>query len=244
LFNILSQHLKVKYKRTILGYVWSLLNPLLQLIVLTAVFSHVPKLGMPNYTLYLFAGLMPWTFFMNAVMASSTSLLENESFIKKVYLPKVVFPLSKVLLMGVDFLFSLVAISLIGLAIGFRFHATVALLPLAILILAIFVTGVSMFVSVATVFFRDVQYLLSVFLNLVYFLTPILYPLSVLPEKYRTILAFNPLSVFIDLFHKLIYFGELPSMLEWSSASLLALTMFLGGLVVMIVADEELVFRM
>lgn len=244
LFNILSQHLKVKYKRTVLGYVWSLLNPVLQLAVLTVVFSHIPKVSTPHYTLYLFAGLMPWTFFSNALLMGASSLLENESFIKKIYLPKIIFPLSKVLLAEVDFLFSLIALSLIALILGFQFHWTIVMLPIALVLFFIFVAGASVMISVATVFFRDVQYLVGVFLNLLYFLTPILYPISAMPEKYHKFLVLNPLFVFIDLFQKLIYSGRVPSLFEWSLALCLSLVTFFGAIMVLVATDQEIVFRM
>jgi ABC-type polysaccharide/polyol phosphate export permease len=244
LLNILSQHLKVKYKRTALGYVWSLLNPLMQLAVLSVVFSQIPKLGVPNYTLYLFAGLMPWTFLSNSLLSSSTSLLESENFIKKVYLPKIIFPLSRVLLVGIDFLFSLVALSVIGFVVGFHFHATLVLLPLAVLLMFLFVLGIALLASVATVYFRDVQYLTGVFLNLLYFLTPVIYPLSALPEQYRVYLKLNPVAAEIVLFQKLIYFGQLPTAQEWMIATSISIVAFLGGLSVLMATEDELVFRM
>jgi len=242
--NILSQHLKVKYKRTLLGYVWSLLNPVLQLIVLTLVFSHVVRLEMGNYTQFLFSGLLAWSFFANSLVSASTSLLESENFIKKIYLPKMIFPLSKVLLVGVDFLFSLLALTVIGAVIGFKLHATIALLPLAMLSLLSFTMGLSVFVAVATVFFRDVQYLLGIFLNLMYFLTPVIYPVTALPENYRVYMQLNPVALQIGLFQKLIYYGQFPSAQEWAVALTISMTSLVLGLTFLSLADEELVFRL
>jgi len=244
LANILSQHLKVKYKRTSLGYVWSLLNPVLQLLVLTAVFSHVVRLGMRDYTLYLFSGLLAWTFFSNTLSTASVSLLENENFIKKVYLPKVIFPLSRMLLCGIDFLFSLAALSLIALALGFKFYLSVVLLPLVMLNFAAFTLGCALIVSVATVFFRDIQYLLGVFLNLLYFLTPIIYPMSALPQNYQKWMNLNPMGVQINLFHKVLYYGEMPTPMEWLPAIAMSVVLLLGGLAILMSFEDEVVFRM
>ncbi len=244
LANILSQHLKVKYKRTSLGYIWSLLNPVLQLAVLTAVFSHVVRLDMKDYTLYLFSGLLAWTFFSNTVSTASVSLLENENFIKKVYLPKLIFPLSRMLLCGIDYLFSLVALSVIAVVLGFKFHAPILLLPLVMLNFAIFALGCALIVSVATVFFRDIQYLLGVFLNLLYFVTPIIYPLSALPENYRKWMNLNPMTVQLNLFHQVLYYGQVPTLGEWLPAIALTVVVFLGGLSVLFALEDEVVFRM
>lgn len=244
LFNILSQDLKVKYKRTFLGYLWSLLNPVLQLAVLSAVFSHVVRLGMKDYTLYLFSGLLAWTFFQSTSTAAATALLENENFIKKVYLPKMLFPLSKMCLKAVDFMFSLVALSLIGIVLGYNFHLTILYLPVAVMVLFIFTLGISVSLSIGTVFFRDVQYLLQVFLQLLYFLTPIIYPLSALPPEYQTYLKFNPLVPIVNLFQKLIYYGTMPSVEEWALASGLALVSFLVGSILLERYEEDIVYRM
>ncbi|MBI1861654.1 MAG: ABC transporter permease [Deltaproteobacteria bacterium] len=243
--NIISQDLKVKYRRTLLGYVWSLLNPVLQLVVLSLVFSHlVGRFGVENYTLFLFSGLIAWIFFQQSLTMSAISLLQNENFIKKVYLPKVIFPLSKLCLRGIDFLFSLLALSLIGLIFGFTLKWTFALVPAAALILFVFTLGLALLVSVATVYFRDVEYFLSLFLQLFYFLTPILYPISVLPEQYRPWVALNPLYSHIQLFQKLIYFGVVPSPVEWGLAALWAVVSFAVGYSVMVLFEDDLVFMM
>ena len=242
--NLLSQNLKVKYKRTLLGYFWSLLNPMLQLVVLSAVFSHVMKSGLAHYPLYLFSGMLAWTFLSSSVVVSSTALLENEAFIKKVYLPKLLFPLSKVCLQIIDFGFALVALGVIMAVLGYPFRATVLLVPMAICILFFMGLGLSLIVSVATVYFRDVQYLLGVFLQLLYFATPILYPLTALPERYKTLMKFNPFYPSILLFQKLIYYGEIPTLGEWASAVSVACIFMLVGMGTLLVYDEELAFRM
>lgn len=244
LVNILSQDLKVKYKRTYLGYFWSLLNPTLQLLVLAAVFSHIVQKEIKEYTLYLFSGLLAWNFFQATVTASSTALLENENFIKKIYLPKLIFPLSKLCLKAIDFLFALVALSVIGILLGFSVKTTILLLPFAILLLFTFTFGIGLLVSVATIYFRDIQYLLTVFLQLLYFATPIMYQESLFPEKFRMVLRINPLLIIINLFHKLVYEGVIPNAMEWLSAAGLAISFLGAGLYLLNELEEDLVFRM
>lgn len=244
LYSLYSRELKLKYKRTFLGYFWSLLNPILNLTILSVVFSHFVGRGMKDYTLYLFSGLIAWTFFHGSLMASSTSLLENENFIKKIYLPKVIFPLSKILLRILDFLLSFIALTLIGVFLQIPFHATLLLVPLAAFLLFIFTFGISMMVSVATIYFRDMIYLLTVFLQLLYFVTPILYPEGALPANYLPYLQLNPLYWQLNLFHHLVYFGDIPTLFEWAMGVGTALLALVAGLAVLVGLEEDLVFRM
>ena len=244
LWNLFQQEMKIKYKRTTLGYFWSLLNPILQLTVLAAVFSHIVKLAVKDYTLYLFSGLLAWNFFQATTQTSASALLENENFIKKIYLPKFLFPLSKLCMRSVEFLFSFVALSLLGSFIGFKFKMTLLLLPLPILFLFIFTFGISLMVSVATIYFRDMQYLLTVFLQLLYFATPIMYPAELLPPNYLFALRLNPVYSQINLFHKLIYDGVIPTGTEWGVAAAVAFCVLGAGISVMRAFEYELVFRM
>lgn len=244
LFSILWRELKLKYKRTSLGYFWSLLNPVLQMAVLAAVFSHIVNKEVKDYTLYLFSGLLAWNFFSTTVQTSSKALLENENFIKKIYLPKIIFPLSKLCMRVIEFFFSLVALTLIGAVIGLKFKATVLLLPVAMVLLCFFTLGISLLVAVATVYFRDVEYLVTVFMQLLYFATPVMYPVSLLPENYRIILSLNPLYSQIQVFHALIYEGVVPTAAVWGTAFGVSFVSLFAGLYVLLLCEDELVFRM
>ena len=244
LLNILSQDLKVKYKRTILGYFWSLLNPVFQLAVLAGVFSHLTRLEMKDYALFLFSGLTAWTFFQNSLTAASTSLIDNENFIKKIYLPKLLFPVSRVCMKGIDFLFSLIALSMIAVFFGFEVKATAIYLPMAILPLFLFTLGLGLMVAVFTIYFRDIVYLLAVFLQLLYFATPILYQPRMVPASYEVLFRFNPVYSQINLFQKLIYLGSFPTHWEWVWAWGIALFFFLGGILILTLFEEDLVFRL
>ncbi|MBY0369317.1 ABC transporter permease [bacterium] len=244
LFNMLARDLKVKYKRTFFGYFWSVLNPILQLSIMAAVFSHLVRQEMKNYLLYLFSGFLAWSFFQTSVLMSGLVFLENENFIKKVYLPKLIFPLSKLCFRMIDFLVSLAVLSLLGVLLGFSMPASFAAVPAAIILFFFFTLGASILVGVGTVYFRDLQYLTSVGLQLLYFATPILYPLSAMPPKYQVWLKLNPLYSQIQLFHTLIYEGRFPIASEWLAASLAAGGLFGVGMAVLFLLEEDLVFRM
>jgi len=244
LFNMVSQHLKVKYRRTYFGYLWSLLNPILQLTVLTMVFSHVVRLNMKDYILYLFSGLVVWNFLSACIQQGGVAILENEHFIKTIYIPKLIFPLAKMILAAVDFFSSLVALTVIGLFLGLKFPVTMALLPLAVVPMFAFCFGVLLLVCVGTVYFRDIQYLSAVFLQLFYFLTPIIYPFDMIPPQFQQVLKLNPILYEVVPFQKLIYYGQIPSVAEWGAAYGVGFLFLLGGLTTLLVFEDELIFRM
>lgn len=244
LYNILARELKVKYKRTSLGYLWSLLNPILQMAVMAFVFSHIVRQGIRDYTQYLFSGFLAWNFFQTTVALSSTAILENENFIKKIYLPKLIFPLSRVCARSIDFVLSVVALSVIGIFAGFQYSASVVCLPLAMASVFLMTLGVAIIVSVATVFYRDVQYLIQVFLQLLYFATPIMYPIEMLPEKYRAWLSLNPFYSQVRVFQAILYDNRFPTVEEWALALATAVMFWLMGLWILKRTEDEIVFRM
>lgn len=242
---MLSRDLKVKYKNTALGYLWSLLNPILQLAILGAVFSHVVKWQTTkDYTLFLFSGLLVWNFFSSSLTLGSYCFIESEHFIRKIYLPKLLFPLSKVLFRMVDFLFSLVALSILAWVMGYSLRPTMVLLPPAIVLLFFFVLGLSVVAGVLTVYFRDMQYLITVAMQMLYFVSPILYPITMMPEKLQWILKANPLCAFLILFQRIIYDGIAPSPIEWGLASGACALSLLAGLVVLFFNEHKLVFHL
>lgn len=241
---MVARDLKVKYKHTALGYVWSLLNPILQLAIMGTVFSHVVKWQTKDYTLFLFSGFLVWTFFSTSLNLGAYCFIENEHFIRKIYLPMPLFPLSKVIFRLIDFLFSLVALSLLAFVLGYTLHSTMVLLPPATFLLFFFVLGLSMVAAVMTVFFRDMQYLITVALQMMYFVSPILYPISMMPEKIRFVLQMNPLCAFLTLFQRIIYEGVAPTSAEWGMAAGVTAFSMAAGYLVLAYNDHKLVYRL
>jgi ABC-type polysaccharide/polyol phosphate export permease len=175
--NFVSQDLKVKYRRSALGFFWSLMNPLLQMLVLSLVFKLIFK--MPSFTLYLLAGLIPWNFFATSIDACSTSIINSENMLKRQYFPKLVFPLSAVIQNLITFVLSLtVLLVLVGPFTHFRITPALAMLPLSIACLVCFTLGIGAIAAVLTVHFRDMQHLIGVLMSALFYLTPIIYPLE------------------------------------------------------------------
>jgi ABC-type polysaccharide/polyol phosphate export permease len=176
--NFVAQDLKVRYRRSFLGFFWSLLNPLLQMIVLSVVFSLIFR--MEDIALYLLAGLVPWSFFSVSVDGCSMCIVGAESMLKRQYFPKLVFPLSVVLQNLVTFVLSLgVLLLVLGWAIGFHPSPALLILPVSFACLFCVALGVGAFAAVVTVYFRDMQHLISVFMSTLFYLTPIIYPLEI-----------------------------------------------------------------
>ena len=175
--NFVAQDLKVKYRRSALGFLWSLMNPMLQMIVLSAVFSLM--FHIPNFTLYVLSGIVCWGFFSTSVDACAVSIIGAESMLKRQYFPKLVFPLSAVTQNLVTLCLSLTALLiLVGPFVGFRLSPALLILPLSFACIFAFTLGVGAIAAVITVHFRDMLHLITVFLGALFYLTPIIYPLE------------------------------------------------------------------
>ena len=181
--ELVVRDLKVKYRRSFLGYVWSLLNPLLMMAIMSMVFSYMFRFDIPNYPLYLICGQTLWSFFNESTNMAMMSVIGNGSLIRKVYIPKYIFPLSRVLSGFVTMSFSLVAILIVMLVTRVPLTWNLLLFPIPLALLLLFCIGVGMALSALAVYFRDILHLYSVVVMAWMYMTPIFYPISALPEK-------------------------------------------------------------
>ncbi|MCL2365857.1 MAG: ABC transporter permease [Oscillospiraceae bacterium] len=201
-----------KYRKSVLGVLWSVLNPLLTMMVLTLVFAHIFRFEIENFPVYVLSGQLIFNFFSEATTQSMHSVIGSGGIIKKVYVPKYIFPLSKTLSSLVNVLFTLIAFLLVFIFTGAEFRWTMLLVPIPIFYTLIFSLGVGMFLSSLTVFFRDMTYLWGVFTMLLMFLTPIMYPIEQIPEAFRPVWGLNPLFQFVDYFRELTLHGNIPDL--------------------------------
>jgi lipopolysaccharide transport system permease protein len=181
--NLVIRDLKVRYKNSVLGVLWSLLNPILMTIVFTLVFTLMVPSDIEDFPVFFLCGFLPWSFFSASVMGATNSIVGNSNLIKKVYFPREILPLSEVLANLVNFLVALIV--LFGMIFIFRIQITPALLelPLIIAVQMAFILGMAFFLSAANVFYRDTQHIMTVLMQAWFFLTPIFYPITVLPES-------------------------------------------------------------
>lgn len=209
--ELVSRDLKLKYRRSFLGYVWSVLNPLLIMIVMTVVFSAMFKRNIENYPVYLLCGRMLFEFMTNSTNGAMRSVTGNASLLKKTYIPKYIFTLAKVTSCLIDFIFSLGALLIVMVATGATFHWQILLTPLVIVQLYIFCCGVGFLLAQLHVFFRDIQYIYKAVTTAWMYLTPIFYPLEQLPDIVQLLIkAGNPMYYYVAQFRDMVLYGRLP----------------------------------
>lgn len=209
--ELVKRDLKVKYRRSFLGYLWSLLNPLLMMFIMNIVFGTFFKTNIPNFPLYLICGNTLWTFFNESTNMAMYSVIQNSSLIRKVYIPKFIFPLSRVLSSFVTMSFSLVAILIVMLFTRAQFYWTILMFWLPLFLLYLFCCGIGMILSALSVYFRDITHLYGVLLVAWMYMTPVFYDISILPEKLATLIPLNPMYDYITFFRSLILYGSFPS---------------------------------
>jgi lipopolysaccharide transport system permease protein len=208
-FQLVSRDIKLKYRRSVLGYLWSDLNPLFTMLIMTAVVSRMFARGVENFPVYLLCGNLIFSFMAGAVGRAIPSVLGAAGIIRKVYVPKYIFTLAAVTSEFVTMLFSLGALLVVIILTGTPFSWRLFLIPIPIIEVYVFSIGLGLLLAQAMVFFRDVQYLWGVFSTAWMYLTPIFYPVSMLPEKLRfAVTRFNPLYYYIAQFRYFVLGGE------------------------------------
>ena len=209
--ELVSRDLKLKYRRSFLGYIWSILNPLLIMIVMTVVFSAMFQRNIENYPVYLLCGRMLYEFMTTSTNGAMKSVTGNASLLKKTYIPKYIFTLAKVTTCLLDFVFSLGAMLIVMIATGAKFHLHILLIPLVILQIYIFCIGLGFLLAQLHVFFRDIQYIYKAVTTAWMYLTPIFYPLEQLPEIVQLLIkAVNPMYYYVAQFRDLVLYGRFP----------------------------------
>ena len=211
LFELVARDIKVKYRRSAIGYLWSLLNPLLTMVVVSTVFSYVFKQDIANFPIYLLVGQIMFQFFAESTSMAMGSVIQNAALMKKVYIPKYIFPLSKVMSCSVNFVFSLAALFIVMLFTGTPVNFTILLLPFPIICIFLFSVGIGLILSVYAVYFRDLLHLYGVFTTMLMYLTPIFYPVSALPDWVKGIISVNPLYHFIFNMRTIVLDRAVPS---------------------------------
>lgn len=212
LWQLVVKDVKTKYRRSVLGYLWSVLNPLMMMIIMTIVFSTVFRNDIPNFPVYLLTGQLIFNAFSESTNQAMTSVVSNSALIKKVYFPKYILPLSKVGASFINFVLSLIALVVVLVATRTRITFAILLVPLPLLYLLLISSGVGMFLAAMAVRFRDVVHLYGVVLTALNYLTPIFYPVTILPNYARKILSFNPIFHILEMFRCVVMYGTVPSL--------------------------------
>ncbi|NLC72302.1 MAG: ABC transporter permease [Ruminococcaceae bacterium] len=232
--QLVGRDFKVKYKRNVLGIAWSLLYPVLLMGVMAIVFSRIFKINVPgvSYLVYLMTGLVYFNYFSEASSLAMGSVVVNFSLINKVYLPKYIFPLSKCIFVGINFLLTLIPLYAVIILTGTGLNWYHLLLPFSFFCLFLFTVGMGFVLSAVSVFLRDMFYIYGIVLTLWTYLTPIMYDINMMNPKFAAILKFNPLYQYINFARMIIIYRSCPSWLNFVASLGSALLVLLFGVFV------------
>lgn len=234
--------LKVRYKRSVLGFLWALLNPALLMIVLTLVFSTVMRMNVKHYAIFLLSVLLPWTFLSQSLAYAVESIVGNGELIKKVAVPKLVFPVAVVVSNLINLLLSIIPLALIVLAVGQPFYWTWVYLPVPLVILTIFTLGATFLFATANVYYRDVAHIVQILLQVLFYLTPIIYSADMVPASFRWVFRLNPLVYVFNGFRLAVYWGQLPRIQSLGASLVCALLALVVGFAVFRKHQSQFVF--
>jgi homopolymeric O-antigen transport system permease protein len=226
---LVAREMKVRYRRSAIGFLWTMLQPLLMMLVLQMVFSALFRFNITNYPVYALAGVLFWNFFSQSIVSSMNSLRGNAPLLQKLPVPKAVFPLATVISGVVNLLFALVPLLLLLIVTGHPLTPALFFLPISIFLAALFTLGAGLLLSPLAVFFSDVVEMIGVILSLLMYLTPIFYPKEVVPEKIRWVVRFNPIRSILEVFRDPIYNGKVPPLSHFAVCVVIALLAFAVG---------------
>ena len=213
--NLVSRDFKTRYKRSYLGILWSLLNPLLIIMVYTLAFDYIMKIRVKNFPMFFMCGYLPWSYLAASLSASLTSLSDSGYLIKAVYFPREILPLSTILSCLIHFLITFIFVFPFLILFGYFPKWVVFSLPLIILLQSLFIFGLSLFLSSIHVFFRDLRYILDVILMAWFWLTPIAYSASLIPERFLFFYKLNPMTLFVTAYREVLLNGVLLEPKYW-----------------------------
>ena len=237
--QMVRRDILTRYKRSVLGVAWTMLNPLGTTIILAFVFSNIFGTMQENYVVYVLSGLIAWTFFDQTTKASITNLIWGGSLLKRIYVPRTVFAVSSIGTGLVNLILSFVPLLLVMLFTHAPIHWTALLMPIPILFLAMFSLGVGLFISSIAIFYADVAEMYQIVLTAWFYLSPVIFVDSIFPPQYLTIIKLNPMYYLINLFRAPIYEGRVPTAQEFLlSGGIATITLLVGWVVFTRKADQ------
>lgn len=210
LYNLTSKELKLKYRNSVLGFLWSFFNPILQLVVYTIAFKYIMKNNIPHFTVFLLCGLLPWQFFQISVQGSTTSIISNSNLIKKVYFPREILPLSQIFSNFINFAITLIILFAAIVVSGIHIGLPILMLPVVLLLLVMFTTGLSLILSCLNVLYRDIQHFVEVIFMLWFYLTPIVYSMDGRSRFQQMLLSLNPMTLITECMKSVLYTNTMP----------------------------------
>ena len=220
-----------KYKHSFLGVLWSFINPLLQILVYAIIFPLVMKNGgsYKDYTVFMVCGLIPWAYFTTVINRASFIMIENGNILKKVYFPRSILPLSLVTSETINFLVSCIIILAFIVIKGFGISKFILFFPLVLLIQYVLLLGIALIFSAVTVYMRDIQHFIGVVLQLLFYATPIVYSIDTIPENFRWILKWNPMTYIIEGYRAIFYNQTMPDLKSLGVLGIISIIILIVG---------------
>ena len=232
IYSLVRKDLRGRYKGSLLGFFWTFLNPLLQLVVYTIMFSTIMRMGIEKYYLFLFVALIPWIFFSTSIMGGSSCIIAQQSLVTKIYFPREVIPIAHVTSAFVNMLYCFVIVFLVVAIAGIKIApAALLCLPIIMIIQYILALGIAMLVSAVTVYFRDLEHILGIVTMAWMYLTPVIYPVTMIPKKYYALFMLNPMTPITIAYRDILYYGTKPEMSTLLQGLILGITVLIIGLI-------------
>lgn len=246
IYNFISSNLRARYRRSALGFLWTLLNPLFTMGILAVVFSTIFQSSVKNFSIYIFSGLLPWTLISNSMVIGSMSLVSGEGYLKKVYVPRFLFPLVIVGVEVVNFLLSLISLFFVAFLLGAKISWGLLTLPFALLLTALFMLGLVLIVSMLTVYFRDLSHITQIGFTALFYLTPIVYPFELIlhNQLLLTAIRLNPFFHFVKLFQVIIYQAQVPDISQWLLCLGLTIVSLTAGFIIFSSREKDVIYRL
>jgi ABC-type polysaccharide/polyol phosphate export permease len=242
---LVIKDLKLKYRGSALGFFWSLANPLAMLIVYSLAFTYIMSIRKEQFVLFLFVGLLAWTFFASTISMATGTIADAGGLLKSVRFPRTVMPMATTLFNLAQYLMTFGVLLPVMLAV-FRVRPALPMLayPIVLLLLVLFTSGLALIVATANVYYRDVRHLVDVGLQVMFWATPVVYDLQDVPERLRRLILLSPMSAYISALHDIFYRQTWPDPAIWITAIAWSVVMFLGGLTVFLTYEDRLAERL
>lgn len=229
-FSLVRKDLRGRYKGSVLGFLWTFINPLFQLVIYTLVFSFILRSNIDKYYLFLFVALIPWIFFSASLTGGAASILSQKDMVKKIYFPREVLPVAYVTSCFVNMLYCFIVVFIVIIFSGVKLNAIALLyLPVIMIIEYILALGIAFISSSITVYFRDFEHILGIISMAWMYLTPIMYSVDIIPIQYQRIFSLNPMTPIIRAYRDILYYGQVPHIRTLTSATLLGISVLIFG---------------
>lgn len=230
--NLVKRDLRTRYKGSALGFLWTFVNPLLQLVVFSAIFSTILRMNVDKYPMFLFVALLPWLFFANSTQSGTGLIMAHSNLVKKVYFPRIILPLATTTAGMINMILSFLVAFVALLIFKMPMNSSLLALPLVMLVQFIFTLGFVFILSALNVYLRDIEHLWSNLVMAWFYLTPIVYPLDMVPAKFMNYFFVNPMTIFTLAYRDILYRGIFPNFILLGNLCVISMLLLLFGYLV------------